>query len=125
MGQRLKRAIEASPYSGRAFAKALAAHPEFRASENSMRRQINKWVDETDRLTPARQAIIEELLGLPVGYLYDENPTATRQRDLERQLAEVNRRIDETLAEVRSLHKELVEARRGLPSGGAASSPQP
>jgi hypothetical protein len=120
-GKRLDRAMAAARISRSELARRLAARPDATAGKDSLYRSIKKWIGG-EAISPDYQQQLEEGLGLPPGYLYDENPTATRQRELERKLDALESRVDDALAEVRSLHTELGEALRGLTSGGRAAT---
>lgn len=122
-GKRLDRAMASAKISRSELARRLAARPDATATRDSHYRSIKKWI-ASDGISPEYQAQLEEELGLQPGYLYDANPTATRQREIERRLEDQEGRLDALLAEVRSLRTELVESQRGLTSGGAASTPR-
>jgi hypothetical protein len=113
---RLRAAIDASPYSIRSLAKALAARPGMTASEDSIRRTLSKKLSGQEAIGDAWAEILENELVLEDGYLHE--------RDYSRILAlsaQLVRRLDagetlpaETLLELADATDEAARAARSF-----------
>ena len=92
VAQRLRHAIESADVSVRALSVRLSKRDDVTASADSLRRSLSKWL-AGDTIGVDYQAILEDELGCPPGYLYEADVTALRQRDVERRLRAIEQQV--------------------------------